>query len=125
MDSKAFMENYGIEKPILSCKIEIVWADKFSEFFTKTDTDAWDLYRSWSIADIRILLKKVREREAKKLGGDGEGGMSGELFLLSTNKKWILKTISSEEAELFNQLIEDQKFMDRVSGHSLIGRIFG
>lgn len=114
VDAKKLQENLGTKSTIVNCKFTIYCPAAFREI----------IQTSHAIPDFGSLDIELNQERIKKAGESG-GGASGELFLFSYDSKLILKTATSEEVKVFQEILLDYKEHLRLHKTSQIGRIFG
>jgi hypothetical protein len=127
ISSEKFMKDYGMKTDIYDCQVSVYYAAKFKEQFDLTNRSPKELLKAFSLANCAKILQKIQDQDSKE-ESDGEGGASGELFVISLNKKFILKTISYEEGKIFSTMIEDKRFFEHFlvdNPGSIMPRIFG
>lgn len=114
------MSYYDIKGQILDCEVKVFFPDKFKKLFEFTDRHSRELERSFRNDKCEEILQKIKEKI-------GDGGASGELFLSSINKKFLIKTISYTEGKVFNRLIDDMGFIEffEDNPYSSIAKIWG
>lgn len=78
-------------KPIMNCKLTIYAPKIFSDIMSN----------HFSEYDIAASLDILKNEEQIRKAGESGGGASGELFMFSSDKRLILKTITTEEHTLF------------------------
>ena len=123
-------------KPIYGMSVGVVLCYDLRWFFSRNFTEQYDdlqldkniFKKSWNKDNNIKILKKIIKNEQEKKAGDGEGGASGELFVMSLNKKFILKTVSYEEGKQFDKLVDDMGYFNHVNVQnetSIMPKIFG
>ena len=127
ISSQKFMKMYGMKTDIYDCQVSVYYAAKFKEQFDLTNRSPKELLKAFSLSNCSKILQKIQDQDSNS-ESDGEGGASGELFVISLNKKFILKTISYEEGKIFSTMIEDKRFFEHFlvdNPGSIMPRIFG
>lgn len=89
-----------------------------------------ELKDSWNNEAVALIIKKMTEHINKfdNSSGMGFGGNSGELFFMSNDKKFIIKTIKADEGKVFQEILANQMFIDRFLSNenkSFINKIYG
>lgn len=125
---KSFMKAYEILDQILDCNVTVFFSKDFSDQFDDLQLDRNIFKKSWNKDNCIKILKKIINDEKKNNAKDGEGGASGELFVMSLNKKFILKTVSYEEGKQFDKLVDDMGYFNHVNiqnNTSIMPKFFG
>ena len=106
------------------CDVEVkcYHPHKFKKLFTIGGNLNGDLYRSFSPNSCQRIIQEIIE------GQSGiSGGASGEIFIISKDHRFIIKTMSIKECEVFSELLEDKGFLNYFENNtqSLITKFYG
>ena len=128
IDPPRFMKHFAITAEIFHCQVSVYYHKKFHQLFEQTGADPLDLSDAFNSKNSEKIISKLQSQDKSNEAAAGEGGASGELFVIDLEKKFILKTITYEESRVFNRLIEDRGFFDHVifeNASSIMPRIYG
>lgn len=99
----------------------------FKEFLSIIQSREYDKQNLPNSFDFVQNKENIRKLGFNQLNGNKQmdGGASGEFFFKTWDKKFIIKTISEEEQQVFEKMINEYKdhFID--NSKSLISRIIG
>lgn len=101
-------------KKLYECTFNSLYGKKFS-----------NLIDSLNNPDMAESFDLKRNKNSIKKSGESDGGAGGEFFLITYDKRFIVKTISEEEKNIFGDFIEIYSEYFRANKSSFIGKIIG
>lgn len=103
-------------------KINIYFVRDFAKILLQAGYVIEALYKSFKKNLNRQNINKTGTKAGNK---GGNGGASGEFFFITYDKKFIIKTITREEEQIFSQVIGQYTRHVTADSSSLLNRIIG
>lgn len=101
-------------KGLYECALASLSSKKFKKILSLIDNEC--LHESFDINYNKSAIKK---------SGNSDGGAGGEFFLITHDKKYIVKTITQEEMKVFQDFIESYCDYFQTNNKSFICKIIG
>jgi 1-phosphatidylinositol-4-phosphate 5-kinase len=108
----------------LNTKMNTKFFKEFLSIIQSREYDKQDISSSFDFVQNKENIRKLGFNQASG-GKQMDGGASGEFFFRTWDKKFIIKTISEEEQQVFEEMIGQYKDHFVQNEKSLISRIIG
>lgn len=125
IDGKEMMNDYQNNLgSILDCVMTVYASSNFSKIKNTSYMNKSYYFDMENSLDLNKNQKKLEEAAIDD-GLDGKGGKSGSFFLKTWDKKFIIKSITKKEGDIFMKILEDYTRHLSTRKDSQIARIFG